>query len=237
LGLLTFVLPLILDGIFHKLAPQLFAPNTIAFLQKEGVTFSEVARVKRRDRALQLVVVSTVVAAALTAVGLAAVASLACLALVNPLAKVTSVGKALAALSSSLVALVATNPVLVVRSPGGGVVGAAAVVAAAGAIAAIIVRTVATKEEVSVVGAVKKIATWIQLRLKKKGRGKEGGGSSGASGGSPGAGSGDGSCKRGWWWSKIWAGGLSNEDFLMRERVFKQPGVGPPLPTSPSPVV
>ena len=33
LGFATFILPLILDGIFHGLAPKLFSPNTIAMLQ------------------------------------------------------------------------------------------------------------------------------------------------------------------------------------------------------------
>mmetsp|Transcript_24897 Transcript_24897/g.49808 ORF Transcript_24897/g.49808 Transcript_24897/m.49808 type:complete len:472 (+) Transcript_24897:332-1747(+) len=61
LGFLTFVLPLILDGLFHKWAPRIFGPNTLAALQQEGATFSAVARKKRRDRALQ---------AALLAVGL-----------------------------------------------------------------------------------------------------------------------------------------------------------------------
>lgn len=41
-GFLTFVLPLILDGMFHKMAPALFMPNTIQMLQKEDWTFSQV---------------------------------------------------------------------------------------------------------------------------------------------------------------------------------------------------
>lgn len=39
LGFLTFVLPLILDGIFHGVAPAVFGPNTIAMLQRDGLTF------------------------------------------------------------------------------------------------------------------------------------------------------------------------------------------------------
>jgi len=35
-GFLTFVLPLILDGIFHKAFPKVFGPNTIASLQVCG---------------------------------------------------------------------------------------------------------------------------------------------------------------------------------------------------------
>ena len=55
LGFVTFILPIILDGIFSSLAPQIFGPNTIALLQRDGITFQEVAQRKRRDRALQVV--------------------------------------------------------------------------------------------------------------------------------------------------------------------------------------
>jgi 2-polyprenyl-6-methoxyphenol hydroxylase-like FAD-dependent oxidoreductase len=61
LGFVTFILPIILDGIFSSIAPQLFGPNTIALLQRDGITFQEVAQRKRRDRALQ---VATLVAVA-----------------------------------------------------------------------------------------------------------------------------------------------------------------------------
>lgn len=61
-GFLTFVLPLILDGIFHSLAPALFAPNTIQMLQKEDWTFSRVARRKRRDRTAQVGIIAAVLA-------------------------------------------------------------------------------------------------------------------------------------------------------------------------------
>ena len=47
LGFLTFVLPLILDGVFHGAFPKLFAPNTIAMLQKDKLTFVDVAQRKR----------------------------------------------------------------------------------------------------------------------------------------------------------------------------------------------
>ena len=33
LGFVTFILPIILDGIFHGIAPQIFEKNTIALLQ------------------------------------------------------------------------------------------------------------------------------------------------------------------------------------------------------------
>lgn len=55
MGLFTFLIPIILDGIFHKLAPQIFAQNVIAMLQREDMTFQEVAERKRKDRAAQLV--------------------------------------------------------------------------------------------------------------------------------------------------------------------------------------
>lgn len=62
-GFLTFVLPLILDGIFSKLAPGVFMPNTIQMTQKYDWRFSEVARRKRRDRTLQLGILATALGA------------------------------------------------------------------------------------------------------------------------------------------------------------------------------
>lgn len=53
-GLFGFVFPLILDGIFHKLAPQVFAQNVIAMLQRDDMTFQEVAERKRIDRIAQI---------------------------------------------------------------------------------------------------------------------------------------------------------------------------------------
>ena len=52
IGFATFILPLILDGIFHGMMPRIFSPNTIAMLQasrkdKDGkaiaYTFKEVS--------------------------------------------------------------------------------------------------------------------------------------------------------------------------------------------------
>jgi len=57
LGFLTFVLPIILDGIFHGAAPHVFELNTIALLQRDGISFVEVGRLKRRDRVLQVAVI------------------------------------------------------------------------------------------------------------------------------------------------------------------------------------
>jgi kynurenine 3-monooxygenase len=60
MGVFTFVLPLILDSIFHRLAPAIFSPNTISMLQKEGYAFSRVARRKRQDRILQLLILGAI---------------------------------------------------------------------------------------------------------------------------------------------------------------------------------
>lgn len=59
LGFVTFVLPIILDAIFHGMAPKIFAPNTIAMLQKEGIGFQQVARRKRLDRMGQIAILGT----------------------------------------------------------------------------------------------------------------------------------------------------------------------------------
>ena len=64
LGLLSFVLPLILDGIFNKIAPKVFGPNTIAMLQNDKLSFQQVRFIKRRDRMLQLAVIGSALAAA-----------------------------------------------------------------------------------------------------------------------------------------------------------------------------
>ena len=60
-GFLRFILPLILDGVFHKHLPRLFAPNGIRLLQDHTYTYSGVRARKRRDRALQLLLIGGVV--------------------------------------------------------------------------------------------------------------------------------------------------------------------------------
>lgn len=60
LGFFTFILPLILDSIFHKIAPKVFAPNVIAMLQRDGVDFCGVRRRKQMDRVLQVACVGGV---------------------------------------------------------------------------------------------------------------------------------------------------------------------------------
>jgi len=60
LFLVTFLLPLILDGIFHKLAPFMFAPNMFALFQKEGMSFRYMQARKRFDRVAQLSILGCV---------------------------------------------------------------------------------------------------------------------------------------------------------------------------------
>lgn len=67
-GFLGFILPLILDSIFHGAAPKVFAPNTIAFLQREETTFRYIRMRKALDRVMQ--------GAVLGALGVAAFAGL-----------------------------------------------------------------------------------------------------------------------------------------------------------------
>ena len=54
LAFFTFILPLILDGLFSSAFPRLFAPNTLAMLQRVDLTFEAVRVRKRLDRAAQL---------------------------------------------------------------------------------------------------------------------------------------------------------------------------------------
>ncbi len=67
LGTITFIIPIIMDAIFSKIAPNLFAPNIITMLQKDDMTFEQVARRKRRDRILQLAVIGGGLASVATA--------------------------------------------------------------------------------------------------------------------------------------------------------------------------
>lgn len=62
LGFLFFVVPIILDAVFAKACPKLFMPNVITMLQKESYTFQKLARRKRFDRALQLIIIAGVFA-------------------------------------------------------------------------------------------------------------------------------------------------------------------------------
>mmetsp|Transcript_15756 Transcript_15756/g.44928 ORF Transcript_15756/g.44928 Transcript_15756/m.44928 type:complete len:425 (+) Transcript_15756:139-1413(+) len=62
-GFLLFVLPLILDGIFHNLMPRLFATNPIALMQNDDLTFTGIRRRKRLDRLGQVALMAAVVTA------------------------------------------------------------------------------------------------------------------------------------------------------------------------------
>lgn len=79
-GFFTFILPLILDVTCNKIAPSIFASNTISCLQQEGVTFQQIRRRKWLDRAMQaalLVSVGFALLGAVRAVGLNVVVPLA----------------------------------------------------------------------------------------------------------------------------------------------------------------
>ena len=54
LGFVTFVLPIILDAIFHNAFPKIISPNVITMLQRDDLTFKQVARKKRLDRIAQV---------------------------------------------------------------------------------------------------------------------------------------------------------------------------------------
>lgn len=53
-GFFSFVLPLIIDGVFHKILPKIFGPNTIAMLQIPTMKFTQIQKKKRIDRLMQL---------------------------------------------------------------------------------------------------------------------------------------------------------------------------------------
>ncbi|KAL7532979.1 hypothetical protein ACHAXR_004973 [Thalassiosira sp. AJA248-18] len=59
LGVFTFIIPLVVDSIFNKLAPSIFSPNTIAMLQKSENTFRGLRRRKRLERVGQLATLGT----------------------------------------------------------------------------------------------------------------------------------------------------------------------------------
>ena len=54
LGAFTFIIPIVLDSIFNKLAPKIFTPNTIAMLQKSENSFRGIKRRKRLERLGQI---------------------------------------------------------------------------------------------------------------------------------------------------------------------------------------
>jgi kynurenine 3-monooxygenase len=55
-----FILPLILDGIFHKMAPTIFGPNIFAMFQRNDIGFKQIQTKKRLDRSLQVACLGTI---------------------------------------------------------------------------------------------------------------------------------------------------------------------------------
>ena len=49
-GFLSFVLPIIVDSLFHRVCPALFAPSTISLMQNDQFTYGQVRSRKRLDR-------------------------------------------------------------------------------------------------------------------------------------------------------------------------------------------
>ena len=68
LGFFTFILPIILDSVFHGLAPGIFTPNVISMLQREEYTFVQVARRKRLERMAHLAILGGVLSSGMWAV-------------------------------------------------------------------------------------------------------------------------------------------------------------------------
>jgi len=73
---LTFLLPIILDGIFHKMAPKIFGPNMFAMFQRKDLGFKQIQTKKRLDRVMQIVFIGSI----LSAMGMGLKASIASLA-------------------------------------------------------------------------------------------------------------------------------------------------------------
>lgn len=67
LGVLYFLIPVILDGIFQKVAPQIFQPNIISLIQNEEYTFQQAVERKQQDRVGQLLIVGGVLSSLATA--------------------------------------------------------------------------------------------------------------------------------------------------------------------------
>mmetsp|Transcript_2919 Transcript_2919/g.5341 ORF Transcript_2919/g.5341 Transcript_2919/m.5341 type:complete len:664 (-) Transcript_2919:45-2036(-) len=65
IGTMRFILPLIIDSMFHKAAPKLFAPGLFGMFQMEGIGFRQIQRRKRLDRVMQ----SAVILSGMSAVG------------------------------------------------------------------------------------------------------------------------------------------------------------------------
>ena len=66
-GFVHFILPMIVDGIFHKAAPWLFSSSIVRMMQDPSWRFSDTQKKKRVDRGLQAAVLLALVAAAAAA--------------------------------------------------------------------------------------------------------------------------------------------------------------------------
>ncbi|CAJ1951328.1 unnamed protein product [Cylindrotheca closterium] len=55
----TFLIPIILDGIFNKIAPKLFGPSMFGMFQRQDINFKQIQRKKRLDRVMQLVIIGS----------------------------------------------------------------------------------------------------------------------------------------------------------------------------------
>lgn len=66
-GFFGFILPLIVDSIFHRAAPKVFEANTISVLQRQGITFRYIRLRKALDRVMQGTVLGAVGVVAFTA--------------------------------------------------------------------------------------------------------------------------------------------------------------------------
>ncbi|KAL3930847.1 MAG: hypothetical protein SGBAC_011584 [Bacillariaceae sp.] len=55
----TFLIPIILDGIFHKIAPKLFGPSMFAMFKRQDINFKQIQKKKRLDRVMQIAVIGT----------------------------------------------------------------------------------------------------------------------------------------------------------------------------------
>jgi hypothetical protein len=58
-GFFSFVLPLIVDSILHRIAPFIFSPNSLASIQNPNLKYSDIRRRKRIDRFLQFVLLGS----------------------------------------------------------------------------------------------------------------------------------------------------------------------------------
>ena len=58
-GAFTFLIPVIMDAIFNKLAPNVFNPNIVNMIQNEEFTFQEAVYRKDLDRLGQLACIGT----------------------------------------------------------------------------------------------------------------------------------------------------------------------------------